>query len=370
MRYTSAVTIVALALAAAPAASAQTPDTYADSLYQASNQVYMPADAVGAPDRDYAEFFSRDANLTLDMGAGEEGTGDLDLFYQLVSFGASYRVEFLDASFGKLHEAGGVLPLYMSQVTVAYPSTAPYRYVRVTSIEEEVWKLDAIGSEGYAGTAPPSEEPAPEPEPEPAPPTQGMIVKLPDDGDPATTHDAAVYAIGGDGMRHAFPNETVFSTWYANFDLLAYIDPENLASYPLGGNVTVRPGTSLVKLQTDPKVYAVEPGGILRWITSEQVAASLYGPEWAKRVIDVPDVFFGNYDVGDPVSSPVHPTGTLGSLPTGEVVFIRNAVYYRVPNMADMRFQSRFIVAISAGLAGLYMDGGELAFDPDIAYPY
>lgn len=355
----------------APSASAQTPDVYADSVYQASNQVYLPTNAVGAPDQDRAEFIDLNANLILDMGEGEEGTGDLTLHFQLVQFGAMYNVEFLDEAFLRLHQSGSTFPLNTNQLTVPYPLAQSYRYIKITNLDTEVWKLDAIAAQGYAtGEVPPAPEVTPEPE-QPAVPTRGMIVKLVDDGDPTTTYDAAVYVIGGDSKRHAFPSESVFFSWFPNYSNLAFIDPENLASYPLGGNVTVRAGTHLVKLQTDPKVYALEPGSVLRWVTTETIAASLYGSDWAKRVVDVSDVFFGNYTVGEPLTAAVHPTGTFGFLPSGEVVYIRNGVYYHTGSVFTATgFDSTFLIAISQGIADLYVDGGELAFDPEIAYPY
>ena len=67
----------------------------------------------------------------------------------------------------------------------------------------------------------------------------------------------------------------------------------------------------MVKITTDPKTYAVEPGGILRWIKNEDIAEKLYGPEWYLRIDDVPDVFFINYAQGDPIETYQHPIGSL-----------------------------------------------------------
>ena len=50
-----------------------------------------------------------------------------------------------------------------------------------------------------------------------------------------------------------------------------------LAAYAIGGNVTYRPGTRLVKIQSDPKVYAVDAHGVLRWVKTEAAAIALYG---------------------------------------------------------------------------------------------
>jgi hypothetical protein len=67
----------------------------------------------------------------------------------------------------------------------------------------------------------------------------------------------------------------------------------------------------LVKITSVPKVYAVEPGGSLRWIESEAVAKTLYGNDWNKRVDDVSESYFAAYHEGMPMTVPVWPTGTV-----------------------------------------------------------
>lgn len=121
----------------------------------------------------------------------------------------------------------------------------------------------------------------------------------------------AVYYFANDAKRYVFPNEKTFFSWFMNFSSVQTISDSELASYPIGGNVTIRPGTNLVKITTDPKVYAVSPNGVLHWVESEALAISLYGASWASRVVDVPDGFFVNYSVGASVSTAVHPDGTV-----------------------------------------------------------
>ncbi|TSC56769.1 MAG: hypothetical protein G01um101418_170 [Parcubacteria group bacterium Gr01-1014_18] len=121
----------------------------------------------------------------------------------------------------------------------------------------------------------------------------------------------SVYYLGYDGKRYVFPVEFVFKTWYPNFGAVKPISKEELATYAIGGNVRIRPGTYLVKIATDPKVYAVEPGGILRWVTTETIAKKLYGDSWATLVRDLPDVFFINYTIGNPITEAKYPEGTL-----------------------------------------------------------
>ena len=113
---------------------------------------------------------------------------------------------------------------------------------------------------------------------------------------------AAVYYCGADGKRYVFPNEDIYFSWYADFSgVIVYGDSE-LASIMLGGNVTHRPGTRMVKIQSDPKTYAVAPGGVLRWVQTEAVAEALYGPQWNTFIDDVSVAFWVNYVIGDPIT--------------------------------------------------------------------
>ncbi len=112
---------------------------------------------------------------------------------------------------------------------------------------------------------------------------------------------STVYFATQDGGRYFFPNESVYASWYTNFNDVSKVTDEDLASLTLRGNTLYRPGSVLVKITTDPKVYAVSRYGVLRWVTTEQIAKALYGDTWNKRVVDVPDSYFSNYIVGKAV---------------------------------------------------------------------
>ena len=130
-------------------------------------------------------------------------------------------------------------------------------------------------------------------------------------GDLIKASGPSVYYYAGDGKRYVFPNEKTYFSWYKDFSSVKTVSDSELASIMIGGNVTLRAGTKLAKITTDPKTYAVGPGGVLHWIQSEDVAKALYGSDWAKRVVDVPDAFFVNYTIGSAISTNVHPDGAL-----------------------------------------------------------
>ncbi|MBI2482551.1 S8 family serine peptidase [Candidatus Uhrbacteria bacterium] len=128
-----------------------------------------------------------------------------------------------------------------------------------------------------------------------------------------------VYLIASNGKRYAFPDAQTFRSWYADAHEVQRVGDVVLAAFPLGGLVPIRPGTFLAKITTDPKVYAVEPQGVLRWISDETTARALYGAEWSRRVVDVPDAFFPTYRIGDPLAVGEIPEQTvLEDATTGE----------------------------------------------------
>lgn len=114
---------------------------------------------------------------------------------------------------------------------------------------------------------------------------------------------SAVYYVGSDGKRYVFSNSKVYFTWYQNFTTVQTITDTELASLRIGGNVTYRPGVKMIKIQSDPKVYAVARGGVLRHISSEAVAAAYYGPSWNQFIDDVDVTDFVNYRMGVTITS-------------------------------------------------------------------
>ncbi len=116
---------------------------------------------------------------------------------------------------------------------------------------------------------------------------------------------SAVYYCGANGKRYVFPNQKTYASWYADFKSVIKISDEQLAQVPLGGNVTYRPGVRLIKIQTDPHVYAVDRGGVLRYVSTPAIAQSMYGITWATSVDDISDAFFVNYTLGLPITAPL-----------------------------------------------------------------
>jgi hypothetical protein len=130
----------------------------------------------------------------------------------------------------------------------------------------------------------------------------GTRIKLPSDNDSRTQADSAVYYCGKDGKRYVFPDQYVYFSWYPDFSGITIVSADVMSKIPIGGNVTFKPG-ALVKITTDPKVYVVSKGGRLRWVTTEAIAVALFGDKWWQQVHDVPDSFFFNYVIGDPITS-------------------------------------------------------------------
>ncbi len=113
----------------------------------------------------------------------------------------------------------------------------------------------------------------------------------------------SVYYYNVDEKRYVFPDEKTYFTWYSGFDSVKTVTDAELAAVAIGGNVTYRPGTRMIKVESDPRVYAVAHGSILRWVETEAVARELYGDAWNKMIDDLSAAFFVNYNIGASVSS-------------------------------------------------------------------
>lgn len=114
---------------------------------------------------------------------------------------------------------------------------------------------------------------------------------------------STVYYYAADGQRYTFPNVKTFNSWYTSFAGVVMLSDSELAAIPLAGNVVYRPGSRWVKIQSDPKTYAVTPNGAIRWIETEAVAMGLAGAAWNTFIDDVPEVFFVDYSVGSSLMS-------------------------------------------------------------------
>jgi len=113
----------------------------------------------------------------------------------------------------------------------------------------------------------------------------------------------AVYYCGADGKRYVFTNDKNYFTWYPNFSGVQIVSDNDLAGIQIGGNVTYRPGVRMVKIQSDPKTYAIAHGGSLRWVQTEALASCLWGSNWNTQIDDISDAFFVNYQVGFAITS-------------------------------------------------------------------
>lgn len=108
---------------------------------------------------------------------------------------------------------------------------------------------------------------------------------------------AAVYLVK-DGGRYSFPFKKVYQSYYGDdFSKVKLITLAELSSLPLKGNVKL-PENTLVKIATDPRVYKVvkiNSLSYLKWIETEAEAKAQFGSKWTNKIIDMPDVFFTDY---------------------------------------------------------------------------
>ncbi len=114
-----------------------------------------------------------------------------------------------------------------------------------------------------------------------------------------TNDNRAVYFVDSNNIRHAYPNQNIWKSYFGNdFSFVTIISKEQMASYPLDRNVPYNTN-ALFKIASIPKVYRVGMNRTASWINSEELAKILYGINWNKLVQDLPDAFFGDYIITD-----------------------------------------------------------------------
>ncbi len=163
-----------------------------------------------------------------------------------------------------------------------------------------------------------------------------------------------------------YPEYNTFDSWYYNQDDVLTISNTELMSYPIRGNVTYRPGTELLKISTDDRIWAVEPGGILRNMgnSSSTYLTALYGLEWYQRVMIVPDSFWTNYVPGpDWLYVNKHPEGTV-------IQYSGSSDKYLISNgqkrkfvgtgFTDNRYQEEYVVTGVATSTFVYDSGMDI----------
>ena len=364
-------------------------DSYADFVVSDTSSFLGSDSALGAPDNRYADDINGGGTLTLDMGEGEEGLGDLTVYYAILDVQAQITFKLFDSENNELLSYGGPAPLDNTWV-IPYDGETPYRYVSIWNSGTKTIRIDAIESEFLVDnnenvievdnetgeTLEVVEEGSvEEPEIINANPLNGSLIKLTDDWNDETTRDTTIYMLDADNVRHIIPNEKVFESWGLSFDDVTIIGEGTLKSTPLGKNVYVRPGSYLIKIQLTPEVYAVEPGGVLRWIQNEEIAEELYGSEWNKRVIDVPETLFSQYTSEGALTEATYTKGSFVKVDSGAIFYIDsdgNRLSLGPITEEAMDLSDKFMTTgMSSGiLAEKHEYVGRMVYSDEIRWPF
>lgn len=110
---------------------------------------------------------------------------------------------------------------------------------------------------------------------------------------------SGIYYIDEDMVRHPFWDANSFFTYADSWNDVVWVTDATLPTMTLGSPMLPKEGVVLVKIQSDPKVYAIDNDNTLRWVPDETTALSLYGTNWADYVIDLEPTTFARYSVGE-----------------------------------------------------------------------
>lgn len=115
--------------------------------------------------------------------------------------------------------------------------------------------------------------------------------------------DGTVYWLAANERRYVFPDGATLQSWLGGTQgMLNDAPDEILEEHPVGGPMTMRPGTRLVRFASDPTTYVVTRGAVLREV-SAPYAQAYYGNDWQEKVDTLSITLFSNYKRGNPISS-------------------------------------------------------------------
>jgi len=113
----------------------------------------------------------------------------------------------------------------------------------------------------------------------------------------------SIYYVDSGLGRRVFWDTNAFFTWADSWNNVVWVTDATLPTMAFGDAMLPKPGVVLVKVQSDPRVYVIGEDGagntILRWVPSEDIAAALFGSDWADYVIDVDATIFSKFGAGD-----------------------------------------------------------------------
>lgn len=129
---------------------------------------------------------------------------------------------------------------------------------------------------------------------------------------------STVYYIDEDNLRHPFWDTNTYFTYADSFSDVVWVTDATIPTLFIGTPMLPKSGTVLVKIQSDPKVYAIEGDNVLRWIPDEATAISLYGAYWTDCVIDLEPTAFPHFAIGEALN--VHDSVELNEIKTRETL--------------------------------------------------
>jgi hypothetical protein len=111
-----------------------------------------------------------------------------------------------------------------------------------------------------------------------------------------------VYLVEPGLISRPFINAQTFHTHQPTFDNVRVVTDATLTFLSLGSPMFPKPGVVLVKVQVSPRVSSVADEGVIHHLPSEDMAALLYGSNWADYVIDIPSALMNELTEGAPMT--------------------------------------------------------------------
>lgn len=120
---------------------------------------------------------------------------------------------------------------------------------------------------------------------------------------PVPGMNSYTYWYDPNGGRYVFLSDAAIMSWYPDAASRVQETPVvELAKIPLKGTMSHKPASRLIRFSSSPRIYAVTRYGLLRWLTTENIVAALYGENWKASVDEISVADYPVYRFASPVT--------------------------------------------------------------------
>ncbi len=191
-----------------------------------------------------------------------------------------------------------------------------------------------------------------------------------------TVNNQGIYFYGSDFQKHLIPTSTgsstmdIFDSWGFNTTTVKMISQSDFNAISFGSNLTMRPGTKLIRFTNSSSTYQVSIDSANRLVlirfSDSNFLTALYGKNLSSRVSYIDPKYEANYTKSGTISSSTLAQSLAGSLihyqgDLDNIYYISNDLKMRLVTSTGFvanNFKAKYVINISSTTLPFYQSRG------------